>query len=73
MWVLDSWPKQPVKILGTQCKYCRVTMLQMDEIIAWLPKITNEKFGMLMQVLLGEYTIKHNMKYLYVGIACPKK
>jgi hypothetical protein len=45
----------------------------MDEIIAWLPKITNEKFGTLMQVLMGENTIECNMKYLYVGIACSNK
>jgi hypothetical protein len=45
----------------------------MDEIIAWLPKITNEKFGMLMQILLHENTIECNRKYLYVGIAYPNK
>jgi len=45
----------------------------MDEITAWLPKITNENFGMLMQILLHENTIECNMKYLYVGIACPNK
>jgi len=60
----------------------------MDVRFAWLAKKTSEnfgntmqvlwgdnvtQFGLLMQVLLGENTIECNMKYLYVGIACPNK
>jgi hypothetical protein len=45
----------------------------MDEIIAWLPKITNEKFATLMQVLLDENIIGCNIYELLICRYCMSK
>jgi hypothetical protein len=45
----------------------------MDVIITWLAKETNENFVKLMRVLQGENTMKCNMKYTSLSIACPNK
>jgi hypothetical protein len=45
----------------------------MDEIIAWLPKITNEKCGTLMQVLLDENTKECNINELFICGYCMSK
>jgi hypothetical protein len=50
---------------------CSLTIMHVST--RWLAKKTNENFGRLMSILQGENTIKCNMKYQYVSIACPNK
>jgi hypothetical protein len=45
----------------------------MDEIIAWLPKITNEKSGTLMHVLLDGNGIECNIYELLICRYCMSK